>query len=95
MYEHGLLTHGELVNKLIELAATVHPKDYILQLPPTLRQAIKNSHYVQSPPVSWQDMFSVEPVCYGPGVDQSAAVAEKGQQTFNALHALNKYFVGG
>ena len=93
MYEQGLITRGELVNKLMALAATIHPSDYIPRLPPDLRQAIKDNHYVKSPPVSPEEPFSVETVCYKPGIDQVAAADQRLQQRFNALRALNKYFV--
>lgn len=52
MYEKGMMTRGELESKMIRLAATIHPQDYVPRLPPDLRQAIRDSHYVRSPPIT-------------------------------------------
>ena len=95
LYEEGLLTHGELVSKLIELASSITPESYVPDLSTELVNAIRDNQYVRNPPSSATELFSVAGVLYKPGTDIAAVTKREQEQGFAAALALHRYFREG
>ena len=92
MYEAGLLTRGELINKLIDLAADVDPASYIPTLPAQFSSVI--SELVQYPPATTDDVFILGSFTYT-GLDTEAAVKRQRERAFGAIQRLHQYFHAG
>ena len=92
MHESGVITHGELISRLIDLASDTPPADYVPLLAPSLATAIRQVELVQHPPATADEILNLGSVLYDRSTDIAAAVRREQQRTFRALHALHRYF---
>ncbi|WP_444928836.1 hypothetical protein ACJJIF_13310 [Microbulbifer sp. SSSA002] len=88
-YDEGIVTKGELLNKLVGLANDITPSEIVSDLPEEYIAEIKRM--VESPPETIEDLFMLGSVTYKPGVDIDSAVEKDKERSFNAMWKMHDY----
>jgi hypothetical protein len=89
-YDEGIITRGELIAKIIDLAATTSPALLIAALPVEIVDELRQR--AESTPASSEEGLYISGALYDPSINVEAALRERNEEAFNGIWALHRYF---
>jgi hypothetical protein len=91
-YESGLFTEGETISRIIDLASTQDPIEFMPDVPKNYADVIRSLPHIADPPKSPEQVLIASGMMHGLDDTVSEAFAEARLKAFLAFQAMHIYF---
>ena len=93
-HQSGLFTKYETISRIIDMAETQDPRDFMPGVPAEFTDEIRELPHIVDPPKAPEKILVAGGMMHGPEGVVSEEFAKARLSAFNAFQAMHKYFYG-